>query len=354
MERLRNEELSRLREYLQEVSVLCDLDGFPGVAIRALQKLVPADIISYNEIDPQTSKVFTVADPPYYESLPDIHGEFEHLMRDHPLIRHYYETRDGHALKISDFLSQSQFHDLGLYGFYRQVDVEYQMAVTLPSSPTLVIGLALNRGAIDFDERERILLNLVRQHLIQAHANAEAWTLTGQALEAEGVAIVLLSAEGSPRFVSEYAGELLRKYFEEPGCQGGLPQPVSAWVLGQVSRFRVESDPPPLATPFVVRREGRGSLTLRFVFGDATRQQALVLLREQVEVSVASLFPLGLTRRESEILYLAVQGKTDDAIATALTLSRRTVEKHMEHIRLKLGVTTRTAAVAMALQSSSR
>ena len=57
---------------------------------------------------------------------------------------------------------------------------------------------------------------------------------------------------------------------------------------------------------------------------------------------------LGLTKREAEVLQLAMQGKTNGEMARLLVLSRRTVEKHMEHIRQKFEVETRTAAVAKA------
>jgi non-specific serine/threonine protein kinase len=56
-----------------------------------------------------------------------------------------------------------------------------------------------------------------------------------------------------------------------------------------------------------------------------------------------------LTPRESEILCLLVAGHTDRAIAEALFLSVRTVEAHVARILAKLGVHSRTAAVAAAL-----
>lgn len=53
----------------------------------------------------------------------------------------------------------------------------------------------------------------------------------------------------------------------------------------------------------------------------------------------------GLTPREQEVLLWLATGKTDGDIATLLDISRRTVQKHLEHIYVKLGVETRTAAV---------
>jgi len=51
-----------------------------------------------------------------------------------------------------------------------------------------------------------------------------------------------------------------------------------------------------------------------------------------------------LTRREHDVLVLVADGKTNLQIAHRLSLSSRTVQKHLEHVYDKLGVRTRTAA----------
>jgi non-specific serine/threonine protein kinase len=63
----------------------------------------------------------------------------------------------------------------------------------------------------------------------------------------------------------------------------------------------------------------------------------------------ASHSAMRLSRREIEVLELLVAGHSDREIAEALSLSVRTVEGHVTHIREKLGVQTRTAAVAFAI-----
>jgi DNA-binding CsgD family transcriptional regulator len=57
-----------------------------------------------------------------------------------------------------------------------------------------------------------------------------------------------------------------------------------------------------------------------------------------------------LTPREAEVLSWLAKGKTNRDIADILGMSPRTVNKHLEHIYEKLGVETRTAAVAVAGQ----
>lgn len=60
--------------------------------------------------------------------------------------------------------------------------------------------------------------------------------------------------------------------------------------------------------------------------------------------------PAGLTRRELEVLRLVSSGKSNQAIATELVISRHTVARHVQNIFTKLGVTSRAAAVAFAFE----
>jgi NarL family two-component system response regulator LiaR len=57
-----------------------------------------------------------------------------------------------------------------------------------------------------------------------------------------------------------------------------------------------------------------------------------------------------LTPRESEVLALMVQGLTNPEIADELVVSRSTVKFHVSSILSKLGVGSRTEAVALAVQ----
>jgi len=62
----------------------------------------------------------------------------------------------------------------------------------------------------------------------------------------------------------------------------------------------------------------------------------------------------GLTRRETEVLYLLAEGRPNAEIGTELGLSPRTVEKHVEHILDKLGVKSRTAATRLVADAGRR
>ncbi|HKN51482.1 MAG TPA: HD domain-containing phosphohydrolase, partial [Amycolatopsis sp.] len=58
----------------------------------------------------------------------------------------------------------------------------------------------------------------------------------------------------------------------------------------------------------------------------------------------------GLTARETEVLVYLARGLSNPQIAAALTVSRKTVSSHLEHIYAKLGVSTRTQAALFAMK----
>jgi HD-GYP domain-containing protein (c-di-GMP phosphodiesterase class II) len=60
---------------------------------------------------------------------------------------------------------------------------------------------------------------------------------------------------------------------------------------------------------------------------------------------------LALTEREAEVLRLVARGQTNPAIAGALGISSKTVERHVTHIYQKIGVSSRAGAAVYALEN---
>ena len=79
------------------------------------------------------------------------------------------------------------------------------------------------------------------------------------------------------------------------------------------------------------------------------RQSELDVLQEE-KATAADVVPLSdyqLTPREIDVLVWVAKGKTNRDIAEIVGMSPRTVNKHLEHIYVKLGVETRSAAAAL-------
>lgn len=101
----------------------------------------------------------------------------------------------------------------------------------------------------------------------------------------------------------------------------------------------------------------RGSRRLIFSAAEfSENEQWMIVLREesdtaQIEKLMASF---KLTQRESEVLNWVIKGKTNRDIGDILGTSPRTVNKHLEHVFIKLGVETRTSAASVALARIER
>ena len=78
----------------------------------------------------------------------------------------------------------------------------------------------------------------------------------------------------------------------------------------------------------------------------AREMNAAMRSRGEDAAPAAVLLPNPLTQREMDVLQWVACGKTNSDVAEILGMSPRTVNKHLEHIYEKLGVETRTAAVA--------
>ncbi len=359
MQRLAAADCSRVLEFLRASYGTLDRSAFRTHVLTALRQLIPCDIVSYNEVNARTNQITWLSEPGDSLEFLDSTEIFNRHIPEHPLINHYARTNDGRVLKVSDFLTRSEFHRLGLYNeFYRQVGVEHQMACILPASPPVVIGIALNRSRPDFAERDRCLLQVVRPHLVQAFQNAcvvselqEEMAVFGRALEESGGGVIVLTRDGRVRSMSRPAELWVAKYFARPTPRGGhLPEELHRWVRHQQAALRGTTPSPP-QPPLVIERAG-ARLVARLL---SHANRLLILLEEQPEgIPPSALQELGLTRREAEVLAWLARGKTNVEIGRIADMSARTVEKHIEHLFEKLGVENRTAAAVRAMQAAER
>ncbi len=95
-------------------------------------------------------------------------------------------------------------------------------------------------------------------------------------------------------------------------------------------------DAPPEELAAAVRTAAAGRTTLAPAVADR--------LMHRLRAPHASL-----TRRETEVLTLVAEGLSNQGIGERLHLTQATVKSHLAHVYAKLGVDSRTAAVAAAL-----
>ncbi len=97
-------------------------------------------------------------------------------------------------------------------------------------------------------------------------------------------------------------------------------------------------------------KESGKCLKIRLLGSESTGQFILALEEKSHQTfSVELLRLIGLTQRESEVLFWVAQSKTNIEIATTLDISSKTVKKHLDNVFEKLNVQTRAAAVTTAL-----
>lgn len=184
------------------------------------------------------------------------------------------------------------------------------------------------------------VLARMASHLQRARATDQART----ALDAFGQGSVAVAPQdGALVWQTPLARQMLRDYFGE--LDERAPQQMMDWISGIVASRESGAEP---ATLNVVRDARRLIVT----FSSQTDEgEWLLMLREESDVAQMEnlMAAFKLTMREAEVLYWLVKGKTSRDIGSILGTSPRTVNKHLEHVFEKLGVETRTAAAARAI-----
>ncbi len=163
--------LTGLKHAVRLVDGLTELDdpeGFAGLALPGLARLVGCDSLSFTVLGAEAGQVSVTRHPDGISS-PGSLAAFAAYVHEHPLANYYRQTGDARPIMISDFLGRQDFHRLNLYGeYFRWIPVEYQIAFGLPAAGSEIIGIALNRAESDFTEDERDLLSVIRVPLMTA------------------------------------------------------------------------------------------------------------------------------------------------------------------------------------------
>lgn len=351
MERLRQSELERLQVFLRETSTPCDLETFAQRTLPLINDLVEGDVICHAEADPVASKLHSqtlFASGVTASGYND--GSFETYMMSHPVFQHWAAIGQSPAAHTFDFISRREWHRNELYQhIYKPWGTEDSLAIGLPAPPGLIACFCIER-ARPFTDRECQIMEIVRPHIAIAYRNAEAFSLLGHAAAGEGTESMLLDLQGRPLMNSSGAWELLEHYFPtNDTAPSGLPVDLDSWVRRRLASLGSDAEVPPLVAPLRRQTDGGSALTVRLMRRPVFGEQALLVFQEQRASAYRLPAGLGLSPREEEVLRLAVRGLSSTDIAETLFVSRRTVDKHFENIFNKLGVDSRSAAVAVAI-----
>lgn len=301
-------------------------DTFSGDTLVELGRLISADRVSYTEQDRVRRRLLV------YDKRPGDGDDaadtapacFLGYDDEHPIAR-YRSTGRFDARTITDFTAPRMFRRTWLYeSWYRAVGVEYELTVVIPSPPWHIKGFILDRASRDFADRDRLVLNALQPHLLRAWRSMAARRRLAAAIAAlehrsdPGTGVLLAEHDGGISFASDVATVLLEQFFGRPADRHRLPPDLAGWLDSGSPRFSRS-------------RSGRVLMVERV--GDT-----LLLRAMQADGQ--------LTAREIEVLSWVARGKANQEIARLLEVAPGTVRKHLENIHAKLGVATRTEAVA--------
>ena len=202
---------------------------------------------------------------------------------------------------------------------------------------------AFNVGGVDYVTKPikpKEVMARISVHLQGGREKRQA----RNALDAYGYATITVRvSDGKLMWETPLARELLQRYYGTVAPQ--TPEPVLVWLRRHLATAEQQVEPPRLSI-----EQGAKRLTFR-LHQQTGDDDWLIIMQEVSDETVIQAMSLTfkLTAREAEVLYWVVKGKINRDIGDILGASPMTVKKHLEHVFVKLGVETRTAAASMAM-----
>jgi DNA-binding CsgD family transcriptional regulator len=346
---LRERDYRAILSVIDELETADDRPAFMRDTARLVHDLVPADQAVFSETDPVRRVELNGAVWPGSEMTAEEEEIFWTYSHQHPLCDAVAHDGAPHVRRMSDMIATRDLRELDLYReCFRPAGVEFDMMLQLPWVVGMCRMIELSRTERDFSDRDVEVLALLQPHLTHAYRNLRDHerldgaiaALEGAAI-ASGIGVAVFGADN--RIVESTDGVPAQLAFFFGENTATLPDVLDAWIRDERTRpYRDPSDTP--WRPFVVERGGR-RLHVRLVRSAGQAQ----LLFEEPTARVLEVDPsLALTKREVEVLRLIAEGLTNREAARRLSVSDHTIRTHLEHVFTKLGVGTRTAAVAKA------
>ncbi|MEZ0496928.1 response regulator [Sphingomonas sp. IW22] len=204
---------------------------------------------------------------------------------------------------------------------------------------------ALEAGGIDYVRKPIVVEELLAR--VHVHMNNARQTQGSHfALDATGRNLIAIDASARITWATPAAERLILSL--EPGwsrVEGRQPA-LLAPLIG-----RLMQDDVPAGQS--LRLETGGGEAIELIAVGRRRQNELLVRLNHLDpqADIARLQQgFSLTQREAEVLLWISYGKPNRVISEILSISPRTVNKHLEQIFEKLGVETRAAAAAFAVR----
>jgi DNA-binding CsgD family transcriptional regulator len=347
--RLRESDFREVLAFLRKAE---DIDGpepFPPPLLHSLTRLIPCEFANFCELDRTAQRVLlsVYSDGSVYEYNPDDdQSDGWRLMKQLPVCTYQLKTGRFDALKNSDFMTRRQLHRSEIYAErFRPNGTVDELVAGIGSSRRHTKNF-LFYASHNFNERDRLVLNTLRPHLRSLYRRAAdrrlaaAALAVGDAWDEETRGVIVLGQNGRVEALAGGARRLVSDYLSEP-LDAYLPRRLSVWLQQQALRSNGERRMTAVKEVVAIEREGR-----RLLVRAPTRYS--LLLEEEIAGPQPAHTSLPLTAREWDVLRCLAEGKSTAEIAQILWVAPSTVRKHLEHIYEKLGVTSRTAAVARA------
>ena len=205
----------------------------------------------------------------------------------------------------------------------------------LAETEHVVRGLAV--GGVDYVTKPLKLTELMaRVHVHLGNANKTRSALS--ALDSLGGKLLACDAEGGVRWTTAEAQRLL------DALDGETLALLRTELWGQVRQGQ------PTTLPATMH-----NLAIRYL-GAASPDEHLFSISRSFDGGEAQMLQheLSLTPREADVLLWTARGKSNKDMSEILNISARTVNKHLDHVFVKLGVENRAAAAAMATRVLAR
>ena len=237
MRNLGGAEVKAVVDFLWRVRAPASAAGFVNAVLEGLKRLIPCELVSYNEFHAASRTIRTTALPASVLP-PKRTAPVTRPYRDHPLLLHQLLTGDGQPRRITDIGSMRVFRGTALFSeAYRPARLRWETAMTLPAPAGTVRCVALDRDGRDFSDRDLQILRLVRPYLFEVQRELDAISGVRSLNPRERDVLALVGHGKTNREIAAALGispRTVQKHLEHVYDKLGVRRRAGAAMLAQV------------------------------------------------------------------------------------------------------------------------